>query len=305
MIYFHIIFFIINNKKYFHDFEFKPVMDFFKNIDNIKMEEHIDLLNNKDFTILELDKVIFIKYVHTNAGHVFGNLMNTIYKLKNIDLSDYKIIITEDFINFSSFLTSIIYLFYDKNQVIIINDKTLVTFNETFVIKDNSHTYEESSNYLIEKLKLKLLELQLKPLLKENIFLIKTLKTKNQNSVNKCFNHEYNDYFIEKGFNMIIPETYDIISLFNIIYNAKNIIMSWGCCAYLNSTFVNENANVLVIAHIGYENEYINVRDNYSGGIFNTGWFPNKCNKKQIAYCKTELDDNIILELNKCISNMI
>ena len=82
-------FFIIDNKKYIHDFEFKLVMEFFKNLDNIKNEEHIDLLNNKDFTILELDKVIFIKHIHTNAGHAFGNIMNTIYKLKNIDLSNY------------------------------------------------------------------------------------------------------------------------------------------------------------------------------------------------------------------------
>ena len=101
-----------------------------------------------------------------------------------------------------------------------------------------------------------------------------------------------------------MPETYDITSLFNIIYNAKNVIMSWGCCSYLNSAFVNENANVLVIAHIGYENEYIEVRDDYPGGIFKSAWFPKKCNKKQITYCKTELDDSIILELNKCISNM-
>lgn len=127
------------------------------------------MLNNNDFIILELDKVILIKHLYNNAGHAFGNIMNTIYKLKNIDLSDYKIIITEELINFSYFLTSIIYLFFDKSKIIIINDKTLIKFNKTYIIKDNSHLYFESSIYLIEKLKMNNHYLQ--PLLiNKNIF---------------------------------------------------------------------------------------------------------------------------------------
>lgn len=292
--------FIINNNNYIHDFEFKPITDrFLFNKDDSNL-----ILLNKDFTILELDKVIFIKFIHDNAGHALGNIMNTIYKLKDIDLSDYKIIITEDLINFSYFLTSVIYLFFDESQITIVNDKTLVNFNETYVIKDYSYKNEQSSNFLVNKLKLFDCMYD-KNLIHKNIFLIKSCKTKNQYLNHRIFNNEYNEYLTEMGFKMIIPEDYDIRSLFHVINNASNIIMSWGCCSYLNSIFVNENANVLVLAHIGYEHEYTQIRDNYPGGIFKSAWFPEKCNKKQIAYCKTELDNNIKLELKKCISNMI
>jgi hypothetical protein len=66
--------------------------------------------------------------------------------------------------------------------------------------------------------------------------------------------------------------------------------MSWGCCSYLNSIFVNENSNILVLCHISYNNEYNSfTKDN----ILYSQWFPRTCKNKFILYdLPTILDDS-------------
>jgi hypothetical protein len=301
-------FYIIDNKKCISDFEFRNVTSFFEDDNNLKSEICIDVLNNKGFNTIELDKVIFIKFVHNNAGHAFSNIMHIIYNCRHLDLSEYSIIITEDLVSFSSFLTSIIYLFFNKTQIIIINDKTLVKFNKTFIVRDKMTKNEESINFLRNKLLSNTINVKHYDSIKtyENIFLIKSTITKNQNSLNKSFNNEYNEYFIEKGFTCIIPENYDINALFKIINNAKNVVMSWGCCSYLNGIFVNTNSNALVICHIGYKHEYTKVRENYPMDILDSDWFPRKCNKKCILYdMESVFHDNIKILLNEKITELI
>ena len=168
-------------------------------------------------------------------------------------------------------------LFFDKEKIIVFNDKTIVECERIYVIKDFSYKESNAIKFLIDKLKYKIYNNLNYKYKYENIFLIKSSIT--QNCSNGKFNIEYNSYFKSKGFEQIIPENYDIVELFNIIYNSKNIIMSWGCCSYLNSVFVNEMSNVLIISNIKYKHEYEKVM-NYPCGFYNSGWFPEKCNKK-------------------------
>jgi hypothetical protein len=125
----------------------------------------------------------------------------------------------------------------------------------------------------------------------DNIFLIKSTITQNTINNYRVFN---NDYITNKGFTLILPEKLDVSILFKIIYNSKNIILSWGCCSYLNSIFVNEKSNVLVLCHIGYKVEYDGVNKPFPGGIFNSAWFPTVANKKLILYdLNTEINELI------------
>ena len=89
---------------------------------------------------------------------------------------------------------------------------------------------------------------------------------------------KYNDFFIENGFVRIIPDTMNIIELYNIINNSKNIIMSWGCCSYLNSIFANECCNILILGHEKYKHEYDAVSDPAQYPNFYK-WFPKKTYK--------------------------
>ena len=79
---------------------------------------------------------------------------------------------------------------------------------------------------------------------------------------------------------IVIPENYNITELFGIIYRAKRVIMSWGCCSYLNSVFVNPEASVLILGHNDYKYEY----DQFPGDqIYDTDWFPVKSRMKVSA----------------------
>ena len=223
-------------------------------------------------------------------------------KLKDIDLKDYKIIITEDLVNFSYLLTSMIYLFFDESQIIVINDKKIIKFNETYIVKDYSYKYNENMEYILEKLK-SCYKID-NTTFHENIFLIKSSVTKNP--LNKCFNNEYNEYLVSKGFKLVIPEHLDVTTLYKTLYNAKNIIMSWGCCSYLNSDFVNENSSILVLCHSGYKPEYDKVNKEYNCSIFETAWFPRRCKKKNILYdLESEFNNNTKLLLDEKINELI
>jgi len=300
-------FFRINGELHIHDFEIKNVID--RIIENkIKLnDECIDLLNNNNFNTIYQDKVLLIKFVQNNAGHSLGNILNTIYHFKQLALSDendYKIIVTEDLINFSTFLMSVIELFFDKSHIIIINDTTLVKFNKSFIIKDFSYKQTNTTNMLIEKLKQETINTNTHTY--NNICLIKSEITKNQNSLNKTFNYDYTSYFENKNFPIIMPEQHDVSTLFNIIYNAKNVILSWGCCSYLNSIFVNPTANILVLCHKGYEKEYTEVRDNYPCGILDSGWFPEIANKKLVEYdLPSDINNEVITKLNSTITELL
>ena len=304
-------FYVINDTVYVNDFEFRDIQlgaatRFMLKHQITNFTEMTTYLNNR-YIVLHLDKVFFIKIIHTNAGHALGNILHTIYHSKNNITPDTNIVVTEDFVQFSPFLMSIIYLFFAKNKIIIINDKTIVHFNKSYIAKDHSFKNPLSTKHLINKLITTIIENPPQSMeLYENIFLIKTDVTKNQNPANKTFCSNYIRHMEDTfSFKMIIPENYDILSLFTIINSAKNVILSWGCCSYLNSIFVHPNANVLVLCHEGYKNEYVNVK-NYPCGILNSGWFPEKAKNKYILYdLPSQLNDTIKEQLNNEVNKML
>ena len=249
-----------------------------------------------------IENGILIKQLYTNAGHSFGNITQSIYHIfnSNIDLSGYTIIIPEDLLK-NNFLSSLIFLFFDKEKVFILKEKMKINIKKTYIIKDHSYKDDKAIDFLLNKLKLTINNNLVNQI--DNVFLIKSDITKN--TTNGSFNISYNNFFKLKGFECIIPENYDILQLFYIIYNAKNVIMSWGCCSYLNSVFVNKNANILVISNIKYKNEYETVINTYDCGLFNSAWFPKKCNKKLFLGDLTDnLTDEIIEKLNGNIKEM-
>ena len=295
-------FYNINNNLYINDTEFKHVLDpFFININLVTNENHLALLQNVGFDKIIVDKAFFITYTHNNAGHIFSEIVYQIYLYKTNKLDEYTLFITKELYDFSPFISSVIYLFFPKNLVNIINEKTLVEFNDSFVFKGSHYKNSNSIDFLVNKLKIETSLIKTH----NNICLIKTIETQSQNP-QKAFNNEYNELIKSKNYNIIIPEKYTITELFNIIYNSDNIIMSWGCCSYLNSIFVNEKSNILVLCHKSYSNEYIAVREDYLCGILNSDWFPKKCKNKYILYdLPTELDESTKILLIDEIDKMV
>jgi len=294
---FHYYFYNINNKLFIDDYDYKHIIDdYFKN--KVTNENHIDLLNNKNFNKIYKNKVFFITHTLNNGGHSLSSIFHSIYLYLKNNLYDYEIIVTNELMNFNTFMKSIIYYFFDESKITIIDNKTVVYFNYSYIYKNSSGKDIDSISYLINKLKLNNKEYKKY----DNICLIKTFDTQNFSN-NRSFSNDYNDFIKNKNFDIIIPENYELGDLFNIIYNSKNIIMSWGCCSYLNSIFVNESSNVLVLCHENYQHEYKSLDSNF---ILQSGWFPTECNKKLIMYdLKTELNDDIKILLDNTIDKLV
>ena len=292
---FHYYFYIIENKIYINDFEYEKVHAYFCEPCNYDILEKKLVFDYEKFENIYIDNGIIIKNLYTNAGHSFGNITQIIYNIfnSNIDLTDIKIIIPEHLISYNKFLFSVILLFFDMSQLFILKENMLINFKKIYIIKDHSNKVPLAIDFLLNKLKLNL-DYNIKT--PKNIFLIKSDITQNVSS--GSFNIQYNDYFKSKNLELIIPENYTIIELFNIIYNAKNIVMSWGCNAYLNSTFINENSNILIIAHIRYENEYNHSpKLNNKLILINNGWIPKSFGKKLFLKDLPSILDEKIIEL--------
>jgi len=293
---FYYYFIIIDSKIYICDFEFTHIFEFYTSTNNLNYLLKYGIYNYNNFEQINFEKAIFIKNLYTNAGHSFCNIINSIKVIyENIqNLDDYKIIITTELKNYNIFLYSIILFFFKINNIVIIKQNQLIKCNTMFMVPDFSCKIKESVLFLHKKL-----ELFFKNEKKyKNIFLIKNNLTKN--CTDGVFNIEYSNYFELLGYIFIKPENYSIIDLYNIYNNAESIIMSWGCCSYLNSTLINNNiSNVIVLGNKKYHNEYSQFNNDE---IINTDWFPFRCkNKYFIGDLSTEFDDEIKNKLNKII----
>jgi len=269
-------YFLVKNENYYiNDFEYRPQFDQFVQEVNLGQTQISQILNDR--VILEINRAIFIKIPFLNAGHSFCNIVNAIYKIKqNPALEDYTIVITQELVDFSSFLTSIIYMFF--SNVVVINDNTIVKFKSAYIIRDYAIKHAPSITYLLENLHHCTLYIN-PPIQCDNICLIKTPITKSGNN-NRFFDGAYNNHIRSYGFMIVVPENYNITELFSIIYGAKCVIMSWGCCSYLNSVFVNPEASILILGHNQYKYEY----DQFPGDqIYDTDWFPVKSRVKLSA----------------------
>jgi capsular polysaccharide biosynthesis protein len=271
---------VIHNNYYINDFEYGDVFTEF--VQDVNTD--ISAILKTPRKILEIDRAVFIKIPFLNAGHAFGNITRAVYKIKhNPLLADYTVIVTQELVDLSPFLLSIITLFFQ--DVVVVDDNTIINFKSAYIIRDHSLKCETATRYLMNRLK-SIIDITDANGICDNICLIKTPITKSGNN-NRVFDTDYNDFIKTYGFMIVVPENYTIIEIFRLIYGAKRVIMSWGCCSYLNSVFTHPESNVLILGHEGYKNEY----DQFPGDqIFESEWFPVKSRMKLHAlYLDSEL----------------
>lgn len=283
----------LNNLLYIEDSN-ESEHHFWKTVfESIKKDIPIsDILSNRTKTIYMEKVLIITPGKHDNGGHAYGNIMNSIYHFLKSDESkeDYSIVVTEN-LNFSNCLTSIIYQFFEKEKIHFLNEKTSVKFKKCFYVVDFQFRAMEHDKLLINNLKEKIKDIDLSSY-KNNICVCKTNTSQSWNNY-RCFDNSYAVYFESKGFTIIKPETFDILELFKILYSAKNVILTWGCSAYLNSAFLNETVNYMCISNPGYSNEFPEevVKNNQHL------WKPYKCNKEVYAFNLPYILDNETVNL--------
>jgi hypothetical protein len=229
---------------------------------NNNLENINTIIGNTNYKEINVKKGLILYNITSSAGHELCFLLCGIYHLNNLNLlDDYTIIVSKSVLLLGTFIKSVLLLFFKENQIIFLDEKTIVNIEESIIYTPPHYKIKEHNDMLIEKLNI-YKDINIKY---DNVCMIKSvIDGENVNSPNSLFKKCYLDLFKENNFEIISPNNCDVITLFNIINNCKNIVLSWGCNAWINSIFVDKNTNVLILCHIDYKREYFNPNFTYT-----------------------------------------
>jgi len=273
----------------------------FNNICN-ELESLNDFIKSIEYKEINIKKGIILYNLSRSAGHEMCFLLCGIYHLYKLNLLDeYTIIIPDSVLSLGTFIKSMLLLLLKEDKIIFVDDKTIVNIEESIVYTPPNYKIKEHNDMLIEKLNMyKNINIKY-----ENVCMIKSVidGENMQSTPNKAFDSCYLNLFKNNNFEIISPNNTDIITLFNLINNCNNIILSWGCNAWINSIFVNKNTNVLILCHIDYVPEY-NPSYTYSKDIL-TLCTP-ICNKLIMEFdLPSKLNNDITIKLQDSLNNLI
>jgi hypothetical protein len=102
-------------------------------------------------------------------------------------------------------------------------------------------------------------------------------------SSHRSFSNKYSLFFEKNSFNIFYVENLELIEIYYLIKNSKNIVLSWGANSWCNSIFVNKSHNLITLCHVGYKNEYNHLKNIQNIENHYTQWTP-ICNKNILIY---------------------
>lgn len=210
------------------------------------------LLQTTEYKELHFEKAIVL-HIYTKApSHEFAQIINLIYIYKTFNLQDYDIVVNIDIKNLGNSISSILEVFIDPNKIHYVDHDNKVFIKTGIIYNSTSSRENIHVNYLVNELK----HFRVNKNQYEKICFIKNNGSKNLYSNIRMFDESYINYFSSKGYVFIDPAGYHVIDLFNLIQDAKNVIFTWGSNSWVNSSYCNEQNNVMILCHIGYEHEY-------------------------------------------------
>ena len=272
---------LLNNIMYIPDREF----DFYVNnfIKNNKL-----LLINNDVESIYLDEAYILYHTYDNAGHTLGLILYGI--LKYIE-GNYKckILVSKKLFNLSIFIKSVINMFINDDDIILIDENITYCIKNCYV-NDAKYKYHfintvsdyfydeknniseckinnndiiktghsEEINLLINKLKIYDGLIEKKECFKK-ICLIKT-NIKENFSKNRHFDESYKVFFENNGFEVLEPSIFSVKELYLLLKNAKQVVLSWGCNSWINRVLVEMRTHVIILCHNGYKHEYTSIK---------------------------------------------
>ena len=261
-----------NNSTYYADFFVNNgILEIITNNNSPSILQIKNKINEIEYKEFNIDKAIIFYSNTRSAGHEMANILHTIYLYNLNNLEEYDIIITKKFLNLGNFMIDFLYFFIPKNKIHFVDNRTIVNINKSFVNYPPSSKQNISVDFLLNKLKIYKIDAP-----KNKVCFIKTYSSTCMNSKNRCFNDDYKEYFINKGFMFVNPESLNLIDLYNLINNTTLVVLSWGCNCWINSTFIEEDKKVIILCHIGYSCEYNSLKN--VNNLNSTQWTP-KCEK--------------------------
>jgi hypothetical protein len=225
---------------------------FYRNYKN-HVQQFNQVIKKTKYKKIHVKKALILYNITKSAGHELCSYLCGIYNLYELNiLHEYELIIQNTLFNLGECIKSIILLFFTEDKIHIIDDETIAYVDESILYTPPDYKIEKHNKMLLDKLSIyrKIGE-------RKNVCIIKSiLDGTNLNTIQKCFGQSYLDLLENAKFEIISPNNQNIVNLYNIINDCENIVISWGCNAWINSIFINKITNVLVLCHKGYSNEY-------------------------------------------------
>jgi hypothetical protein len=283
-LFFNTHFLIFNETVYFADyFRNDNIKNIIMDLNSDDNKNFNDIIKNNLYNQINVDKALILYVITKSPGHELASLTYSIYLYHYYNLHDYKIVVSDKIFELGKMIIGILYLFFDKSKIVIVNNFTKVNINETYIFIPPSSKIIDSINFFLNKLNTVTIE---KNLLKiyENICLIKIEgKSKIMHSSHRSFSNKYSLFFEKNSFNIFYVENLELIEIYYLIKNSKNIVLSWGANSWCNSVFVNKSHNLITLCHVGYKNEYNHLKNIQNIENHYTQWTP-ICNKNILIY---------------------
>ena len=117
--------------------------------------------------------------------------------------------------------------------------------------------------------------------MRDRVALLKTPHTVNSSLCARHFGTSVVDLLEERGFLVVRPEALALRAVFAAVHGARKLVMSWGCCSYLNSIYAHPDTDVLVLGHEGYQHELNRLRED---GVRpeESPWLPERCRSARV-----------------------
>jgi hypothetical protein len=131
-----------------------------------------DIIKNNLYNQINVDKALILYVITKSPGHELALLTYSLYLYHYYNLHDYKIVVSDKIFELGKMIICILYLFFDKSKIVIVNNFTKVNINETYIYFPPTSKIIDSINFFLNKLNTVTIE---KNLFKkyENICLIK------------------------------------------------------------------------------------------------------------------------------------
>lgn len=274
----------IENQLYYEDFFVNEnILNIIQDSNSTDIINFNNIFNNTIYNEIYLNKAV-IFYINTlSPGHELASLINSIYIYHYNKLFDFEIVVSDNIFSLGKMLISILYLFFDKKKIHVVNNLTKVNINETYIYKILSNKLNHSVIFLLDKLNNSLIinnELSVKY---EKLCLIKCKSLVKFNNNISCFDNYYKSFFQINGFNTLIVEDFEIEQLYYLIHNCKYAVLSWGANSWCNSTFINKTQKIMTLCHKYYKNEYDGFKKINNIEKYYSQWTP-ICDKNVMVY---------------------
>ena len=231
---------------------------------------------------LTVDEALFLYNTDDNPGHTFTNVLRGLFTYAFNDLT-CAVVIHEAIFTLSKYIASLIYLYVPAEKIVLVksgqrvNCKTAHLYSGRWIFVRNysgilpegfteperpacfspkkiEFNIPQEISFLIQSLEKSVISSN-KISKHKKIALVKFCSDEST-TPSRAFANKYREICEEGGYFVLNPAALTIEEVYSLVSYAEHLIISWGAIGYMASHFINATANVVLLCHEGYSDEW-------------------------------------------------